>query len=662
MRIKSIRIENFRVFKDVTVSLNPYTCFVGPNGSGKSTVINALNIFFREKSARGCDILSEEDFHQKNTNEPVRITVTFGELSKEAEEDFKHYCRQGQLVVTAEARWDSASQQAEVQQFGQRLGIAAFAPFFEALEDGEKVADLKERYKKLKEDHGELLGPGTKDKMAESLREYEAAHANDCALIPSEDKFYGVSKGANRLERHVQWVYVPAVKDAVEEEVESRNTALGKLLARTVRAKTNFDDDVKALRNETLERYQGILDKNQGALSDISDSLGKRLAEWSHPDATLTLQWQGDPQKSVSIGEPFAGILAGEAGFSGSLSRFGHGLQRSYLLAILHELAGCDEEDGPTLILACEEPELYQHPPQIRHLASVLQRLAAQQNQVMVCTHSPAFVSGECFEDVRMVRKNRGDGYSNVTHQSNEAISREITAARGEPYSGSETGTLAKINQALQPSLNEIFFTPILILVEGLEDVAYITTYLMLMGRWDDFRRHGCHIVPTNGKDQLIMPLAVARLLEIPVFTVFDADGDTERQDHRTRHEKDNLTLLKLVGKNAPAFPDDTLWEDSLVVWPTNIGDVVKREVDLAAYEKAKNEAHSHYGQTKGLGKNALLVARLLASLWDKGHQSESLKKLCESVLAFAESHGIQSLPELNSRKGAESGAAEAVK
>ena len=86
-----------------------------------------------------------------------------------------------------------------------------------------------------------------------------------------------------------------------------------------------------------------------------------------HPDARLRLQWKQDPDRSVRVEEPWAHILAGEGDFEGELARFGHGLQRSYLLALLQELAGASNESGPTLILACEEPELYQHPPQARH-------------------------------------------------------------------------------------------------------------------------------------------------------------------------------------------------------------------------------------------------------------------------------------------------------
>ena len=56
MKIASVRIENFRSFKDETVPLNDYACLVGPNGSGKSTVLTALNVFFRESDNLPTDL------------------------------------------------------------------------------------------------------------------------------------------------------------------------------------------------------------------------------------------------------------------------------------------------------------------------------------------------------------------------------------------------------------------------------------------------------------------------------------------------------------------------------------------------------------------------------------------------------------------------------
>ena len=116
----------------------------------------------------------------------------------------------------------------------------------------------------------------------EALRSYEAERPDQCELILSEDQFYGFSKGANRLAKHVQWVYVPAVKDPTSEQVEARNSALGKLLARTVRSKTNFDETVNALRGDMQGQYQALLDENQHVLDNISTALQTRLSEWAH--------------------------------------------------------------------------------------------------------------------------------------------------------------------------------------------------------------------------------------------------------------------------------------------------------------------------------------------------------------------------------------------
>ena len=49
----------------------------------------------------------------------------------------------------------------------------------------------------------------------------------------------------------------------------------------------------------------------------------------------------------------------------------------------------------------------------------------------------------------------------------------------------------AKIHQCLQPSTNGMFFSPTVVLVEGLEDAAYLAAYLNLLEKWEEFRRIG---------------------------------------------------------------------------------------------------------------------------------------------------------------------------
>lgn len=635
MRIKSVQIKNLRSFIDQKVNLNRYNRLVGANGAGKSTVLCALNIFFRETQNATTDLtaLQAEDFHIKNTNEPVEITVEFTDLSPEAQADFSEYFRHGSLVISAIAKFDTASGQAIVKQYGQRLAMLTLAPYFKAANDGAPANELKTIYAQLRATHLNLPVANTKDAMATALHAYETARPSECVLIPSEDQFYGISKGANRLSKYVQWVYVPAVKDAADEQSEVKNSALGRLLARAVRNKVNFSEKVKLIAINAQEEYTKLLQENQGALDEISFSLAQRLAQWAHPEAALRVEWRQDLKKSVQVEEPLAAVLASEGAFEGHLSRFGHGLQRSFLLALLQELAESGVQ-GPALILGCEEPELYQHPPQARHLSNVLHRLSEQQAQILITTHSPYFVSGDAFEDVLMVRRVSNAQHSIICSYSYQQFTAIFAHAKGAIPMKAD-GALAKVHQVLQPALNEIFFAQRLVLVEGLEDVAYIHSWLVVSGRWDEFRRRGVHIVPTNGKSFLLHPLIIAKGLGIPTLLIFDADADEEK--HKAEHQRDNTALLRVIGANDMSpFPAANVITDTHIIWPFDMGDSVKKDVQDLAWTDSANYASAQCGMAKDLIKNSLHIGARLAWLWDKGHKPESLEKICEKIISFA--------------------------
>lgn len=637
MKIKTIRIENFRSFRDETIHLSRYSCFVGPNGAGKSTVLAALNVFFQERASAATDVseLADEDYFGKDTAAPVRITLTFDELGPAALAELAAYVRADELVVTAEAVFDSDTDVGEVRHYGQRLGLAAMRPFFDAEKSGARVAELNSVYAELQAHFGLTNARSKEDKIL-ALRQCEAEHPAECVLIPSVDDFYGVNS-TGKLAAFVQWVYVPAVKDAGDEGQEAKNTALGKLIARAVRTRTNFDVELETLRSETLARYRQLLDRNQGSLTEISQALQRRLESWAHPDVRLGMEWLSDPERSVTLQPPVAGIKTGEGDFLGSLARMGHGLQRSYLLALLQELAGADAPGAPTLILACEEPELYQHPPQARHLADLFEHLTHDggNTQVLVTTHSPLFVTGEGFENVRLVRRPSPNSSSTVCALALDSLCARIRNARGDDEQRPTVGLVAKIHQALQPGIAEMFFTRVPVLVEGLEDVAYITTELHLAGQWQEFRRLGCHLIPVNGKDRLIQPLATAKELGLPTFVVFDADGDTTRDERRRRHEHDNRALIALLGATHDAFPASDVFEADHVIWQASIGEAIKADFG-AAYDPLVNAARAKYANEGGLEKHDLFIAEWLAAGRENGVSSSALARLCTAILDFS--------------------------
>jgi putative ATP-dependent endonuclease of the OLD family len=637
MKIKSIRLENFRSFLNETVGLNRYSCFVGPNGSGKSSVLAALNVFFREQGSSSTDVskLTDEDYFCKETDRPIRITVTFDDLNQVAQDALSAYVRQNELIVTAEAIFDPDAGVGTVRHFGQRSGMTEFRQFFEAEKTGVKAPELTAIYDTLWQQFSDLPNVRSKDDKIEALHEYEAAHPERCALIPSEDTFYGINS-TGKLAHFVQWVYVPAVKDAGEETQESKNTALGKLIARAVRTRVNVDAELEALKTETLTRYRELLERNQASLTGLSEALQRRLGDWAHPDVRLGMAWLSDPNKSVVLQQPVAGIKTGEGEFLGDLARMGHGLQRSYLLALLQELASSEAPDAPTLILGCEEPELYQHPPQARHLANVFETLATGNNQIIITTHSPLFVSGDGFENVRLVKRAGVRASTVVRALTFQCLCDRIRAATGEDRQRRIEGLVAKIHQALQPGIAEMFFARVPVLVEGLEDVSYLTTELHLLGLWSDFRRLGCHIIPANGKDKLIQPLAMAVELGLPVFVVFDADGDATKREHRVKHEQDNRALMCLLNIVEAPFPAANVWGVNHAIWPTNLTKVVKADFAEADYTRITEAARQHYAQEGGLEKNDLFIAEWVSSAHSENLRAPTLENLCQSIIGFA--------------------------
>ncbi len=641
MRLSQIRIKNFRSFKDSTISLDRYTCLVGPNGSGKSTILQALNVFFRNTSSASTNLhhLSNEDFHHKNTNNPIKITLTFEELSPEAQKDLKAYYRSGKLVISAIAEWDSEKQSAEVKQHGSRLVMKAFSKFFDAQDDKAKVAELKGIYKNLKNEYPDLSTASTKADMETALREYEENHSDKCELVQSKTQFYGWSKGENLLRKYLQWIYVPSVKDASSEQEEGRNTALGQLLARTVRTKVDFQESINQLRETVSQNYKEIIQKEQYVLDNLSASLTSRIREWTHPGTRIELEWYYNPDKSLMINEPLARLEVGEHDFIGEIARLGHGLQRTVFVSLLQELADSDEQSESTLILGFEEPELYQHPPQARHMSSVLETLSGKNSQIILSTHSPYFVSSKGFENIRMVRKSKDDMASKLSHATYDEISETIAKALGKkPVS--PTAMLANIAQIMQPSQNELYFANIVILVEGIEDIAYLSTYLQLSGRWDDFRKCGCHFVVTSGKTSMSRPLAVAKALDIPVFVVFDADADA-KEDQLANHARDNKCIMSLCGIDSEeALPEKTLYLGNAVIWQSNILAVVKNDFGIDKWQSAEENAKSTQGYTVGKNrKNILLIAATLEELYEKGERSNVLDRACAHIIEYAEKY-----------------------
>lgn len=666
MRLSKLRIQNFRSIKDETIIFDNYTCLVGANGSGKSVVLMALNVFFQNNDSTITDVskLSIEDFHHKKIDHPIIITLTFTDLpdindpctSDQIKDMLELYARHNELVVFAKAEWDQNNQNAPVKQYGSRLVMNDFSSYFAAEENKSKVGELQLVYAAIREKYPDLPNVKTGKDMRATLRKYEEDHTELCTYKDAEAQFYGFTGGRYILNELIQWVYVPAVKDASTEQEESNKTALGQLLQRTIRKKIDFNKYLGQIEKDAIDKYEEMLRTEEKALTDLQVGIETQLRLWTNPKARLNLQWSRDRSKSIQITGPKAKALIGDDAFIGEIARLGHGMQRGFLVAILSELARNDGGGGPKLLLGFEEPELYQHPPQAQHMASVLGKLASEKNeaQIIITTHSPYFVTSGEFECVRLFRKtNNPIPITRVSYTTYKNVNDRIEKYWGEKAK-TPTKLMATISQILQASQKELFFSPFIILVEGLEDVALLSTYFHIVDKWDEFRRYGCHFVIADGKPNINRFLAITQEFEIPTITIFDSDivsnlerlrraekdGNTDKvkgmKAEIARNEKINQCLLKMCNYDEP-MNGDVIIQKNLAVWPDNFLASIIEEYGNDIWGDAHKRIIDEYGYQGVSGKNGMVLSGILNEIC-KTKRSAILTKLCENILEYAES------------------------
>lgn len=455
--------------------------------------------------------------------------------------------RQNELAVTAKAIWDSATSRADVKQVGIRKVMLDFAPYFEAVDNKAKAAELKDIFNALRKKYPEISVASSMAAMQDALRQYEEANPSLCQEVESGNQFYGWSKGINLLGKYIQWVYLPAVKDPSDEQDEQKNTALGSLLQRSIRSEVDFSEPLEKLRLGATEQYRQLIDAQNSVLDQIASKIQTQLQSWAHPGARVELNWHFDDQKSVSVADPFARAKVGEGEFLGEIVRAGHGLQRSFLVSMLQVLADLDESDRPTLLLGFEEPELYQHPPQAKHLATLLESLSKTDTQVVATTHSPYFVSSKGYENIRLVTMEPGSFESTIHQFTDAQLCEDLASALGDtPQEPSEL--TASVQQIMQPSQTELFFCKVPVLVEGPEDIVFLSTFMHKVDLWSEFRRLGCHFIPCNGKTNMSRPIAIANGLALKPFVVFDGDCDKASDNEDDQQKNRQWLFAQFVG------------------------------------------------------------------------------------------------------------------
>ena len=532
MRLAEIRVQGFRCLDDIRVEIDDLTVLIGPNSAGKSSLLRALKFFFEG------DPITHEDVYCSEAGRVILVRATFENLSAEDRAAFGPYATGNQMVLTR--TWDSGSQKLS----GRSL---RFPPFAEVRSKAGR--EFTAAYRALREARPELgLDPATNiATVEEAMLKHEMDHPNQCVTDESDaGSFFGFkSVGETKLAQRFRFVFVPGLRDAADEAVERRGTILEQLLSAIASQRAEVGAQLSGLEQEMRQRYQELLSgEHADALDGLAIQLERQMRRYV-PAAKVAIE---ATEPAVQFPTPGVVLRAGEAAHLTDIGRQGHGLQRTFILAALEYLAssGNGEEDGasrPRLMLAIEEPELYQHPPRARHFFHTLCALSDNGDaQTVYATHSPYFVAADRYAALRIFRR---EPRARVTIEVSRADEATIATSMGE-----DEGTIRRrLSRTMSTMFCEAFFSHGVVLVEGPTDAAAVIETARLMDIDLIARGVTCTYVTKS-----VIPLAMAILtvLHIPIYVMFDGHkGGGNENEAKTV----NRRILAALGQAEVDFP-----------------------------------------------------------------------------------------------------------
>lgn len=655
MIIKSIRLKNFRSIREQSVNFDELTVLVGRNGSGKSTVLHAIKTFY-EISAP----ITEEDFFQRDMNSKIEIQIIFSNLKKEEMKEFSTYIVNNELIVTKRISFIDS-------RFEQKYYASAFQiPEFAEIRKLSKKSDQIGAWNSLIESNKFTtlkVKVRSADQVSELMNEYEKDHKELMKPIEREAQFFGpASIGGGKLDKFTRFVLIPAVREA-QDEASGKKGAIYQILDMLVLRKVEARKDIREFKLEFDKKVKELYSsKNLKELSELGDIISKTLSKFA-PGAQLKLKW--DEINPPDIQLPIAKATLIEDDFEGVIDRKGHGLQRALIMTLLQHLAisspievNLSENsenleidlkekqffNSPDLILALEEPELYQHPSRSRYLAEILLLLSRKsalensaQNQIIYTTHSPYFIDLNRFNNIRLVKKAPCKD-SNVLNSifssfTLEEASKKMKSVCEDINNISIERFRSKAVSVINSIVNEGFFADIVLIVEGLSDLGVFWKLQEIMNK--DWSRLGISIIPAMGKNNICYPFIVFKGFNIPTYFVFDADFNCEDSE-RKNNIKTNHRNLKLTSSEIVDFPI-TQVNKNWAVFKDNLEEQIKIEIGEKQFLNIRDRVASdlEYDRPKEVTKNIEGSSKMIEFIYKENLHLPTFEKIIDSVTSL---------------------------
>lgn len=647
MILEKISIKNFRCIKEETLNCDELTALVGSNGAGKSAFLRAIELFFKENAS-----LNRGDFYNYKVDEEIIITATFKDLSEDAVNLFSKYIQEGNKL-TVERIFKFDGEKVTNKYHGSLLRCPEFLVIRESLEAKDRGVAAKGHYQALIGTGGafsDLPAWGSLQVATTNMSEWEDRHQDKCIRMRDDGQFFGFKQVASgHLGKYIKPIFIPAVRDASLDADDNSKSPISEILNLVVRSVIAKKPEIAEFKKRVIEEHRKVMSPSLiDGLPDLGGDMSDILHNFTN-DSDIKLEWKdlGD----VNLPLPEADMKILEDGFASDISHVGHGLQRLFILTLFQYLIKIKNDsdnknkpegevvNSPDILLIIEEPEIYQHPSRQRHLANVLMKLVkgdipgvAEKTQIIYCTHSPFFVGIDRIHQIKLLKKiDNGESprCTKIIENNLDDVAKKIWEADGSNGSQYTKETLLpRLKTLLTPWTNEGFFSDVVVLVEGEDDVSILSGVAKKMNK--DFEENGISVIPCNGKNNIDRLYLIFSGFGIPCYPVWDSDfGGTDAKP------EDNKRLLKILDVAEESMED---WPESYnekfscfkIDLNVKLKEELSEETYLALLEKYKKQYS--FSKDKHAIKNPHVISEMLNEAYLLGKTTPTFESIINNI------------------------------
>lgn len=313
----------------------------------------------------------------------------------------------------------------------------------------------------------------------------------------------------------------------------SKWTLLSRLMTRFHRALEQKEDvrgDLEALFTAVRDKFHEIPEFSL-FVSGLKEQMEEMVASMSHK---LAVDFQAyDPTKFFHA----LRLQAMEGEVTRTLDEMGTGEQQVLAMAFAHAFAKAFHGG---ILLVIEEPESHLHPLAQQWLAHRLAKMMTDGVQVILTTHSAAFIDILNLEGLALVRK---DAEGTYIKQLTKAELRDTCVAMGASPTRTTTANILPFYSAnANREILEGFFAKVVVLVEGPTESLTLPIYLEKAGLKP--AKNGIAIIPVQGKGNLGKWRRLFLAYDIPTYVIFDNDTTDDANGSK---RKDALSAVGIT-------------------------------------------------------------------------------------------------------------------